>query len=92
MPTVGFIYEKWGNNFKHIYAWLEDIGKYSIIYVCINQLDIWAIGVFHKRIEIYFPIEHTLAYQLYTLAILLLVLFIETRIIIETKLRVLIGK
>ena len=90
--VIRFIYEKWGNNFKHIYSWLEDIGKYSIIYVCINQLDIWAIGVFQKRIEIYFPIEHTLAYQFYTLAILLLVLFIETRIIIETKLRVLIGK
>ena len=73
------------NNF--IGKWLRGVGRYSIVYVCLNQLVILIASKFINAMS--FP---TIPSKIAILITSLLLLFISHQIIAHTKIRAIIGK
>lgn len=72
---------------NHIGNWLTSIGRNSIVYVCLNQI---VIRIVNNIVNVAkFPIMFS---KTVILIITLLVLYIVSNIIVNTKLKILIGK
>lgn len=72
---------------NYIGKWLTSIGRDSIVYVCLNQIVILIVnkGLNAVGLSIFFS-------KIVALAITLLVLFVADKIIMNTKLKALIGR
>lgn len=77
-----------GNPFaKIINNCLINIGKDSIVYVCLNQIVIYYINIFLSR-----TIAYGYIYRCVLMALVMISLDLLRRILVNTQLRVLIGK
>ena len=77
---------------KRPLTWINSVGRESIIFLCLNQL---AILLASKLMDLCLPEMHSILLfckQLIILAIAMFECFVAQKIIVKTKLRVIIGK